>query len=458
MQEKYIFINIERRKLIVAIILIIIGISAPIFVNVDNFKIYDLLYKSLRDSDKELLLLSSIRLVLLNGIRGLPHYLGTFIIAESIDIKIKGKSIPHIKGIIAVIIIPLVYSAINKIHNIKYDLGVPAFIVIFAIFYLEKMNYSKISFLKKSIIIISLLLGVQWLDVVPQIQTLKFGRGETSQDIKMIASMIDATYILGIVSTMFFLLFTINALLITKLIGDEQKILVANEKNSIVEKELNEARVAGLEARHYIELKNLVHDLKTPLTSIQALISVIMLMEKDSKIQNYLYKIQDSIDRLNEMISEILYKEKKSIITTDELFNYTFANISHLPFASNIEYINNSKNVCLKVNKIRFARAIINIIENSYNALKDEEDKIYILVYSVDNVIKMEFRDNGIGIKKEYIEQIKQRGFSKSGSTGLGLSFIEDVVINHNGVINLDSQYGVGTSIVIELPSVNEDV
>ena len=246
-------INIGKKNLIIGGFLIFLGISAPVFINVDNFKIYDLLFKSLEKNDQGLLMLAAIRLVLLNGIRGLPHYLGTFIIAEATDVKINEESVPHIKGLIALIIIPLVYSLINTVHNIKYDLGVPAFIVIFAIMYLERMDYSKIPFFKKATIIIFLLLGAQWLDVIPQLTSLGFGRGETSRDIKAIASIIDGMGILTIASGMFFMLFILTATLVAKLINDEHKMIVSVEENKRIERELHEARMKALEARNYIE-------------------------------------------------------------------------------------------------------------------------------------------------------------------------------------------------------------
>ena len=132
-------------------------------------------------------------------------------------------------------------------------------------------------------------------------------------------------------------------MLVTKLINDEHKILTTTEENERVERQLHETRMKALEARNYIELKHLVHDLKTPLTSMQALVSVIRLMEKDSKIQEYLLRIEASIDNLSEMISEILYEEKKNIITTEELFNYILSQISHLSFAHNVDYRNDAK-------------------------------------------------------------------------------------------------------------------
>lgn len=455
MTNKKIVVHLDKKKLLIGILHILLGVSAPMLINVHNFKIYDFLYKSLENYDQGMLMLAAIRLVLLNSFRGLPHYLGTFIIAESTDITVKGKNLPHVKGFIALIIIPLVYSAINTIHGIKYDLGVPAFITMFSIIYLEKMNYSKISFLKKAFIIILFLMGAQWLDVIPQISKFKFGRGETSQDIKAVADIINGVEALTFFSIVFFVLFTFNAIVVSKLINDEHKILVTTEKNKEVERQLNEARMQALQARNYIELKNLVHDLKTPLTSIQALTSVLKLMENDAKAKSYLSRIESSIDKLSDMISEILYENKKNTITTEELFDYVLSNISPLPYAPNVKYNNEAKDTFIHVNKIRLSRAIINALENSYNAFDKDNGSIYISVYSDNDRVFIEIQDNGKGIREELLEKVRKRGFSQSESTGLGLSFIDDVIKIHNGQIRLSSEYGVGTTLKIILPKGN---
>lgn len=455
MIDKKIKININKKSLFLGSLLILLGICAPLIINVQNFKIYDYLYESLEYNDQGLLMLGAIRLVLLNGIRGLPHYLGTFIIIEAMDIKLHGKTIPRIKGIIALIIIPLVYSIINTVHSIKYDFGVPAFIVIFAIMYLEKMDYRKIYFLKKLVIIVFLLLGAQWLDVIPQLSLFRFGGGETSRDVKAIASLINGVEILSISASMFFFLFTLSALLLAKLINDEHKTLIANENSARAKKELHEASMSALQARNYVELKHLVHDLKTPLTSILALVSVMRLMEENPKIQNYLLRIEASIDNLSDMISEILYEDKKNIISTEELFNYTLSQISHLEFARNINYINNIKSSYINVNKIRLSRAIINALDNSYNSLNDGNGEINIYVTLKNEKIYIEIQDNGIGIKEETLNEVLKRGYSKRESTGLGLSFIEDVVKSHGGSMTLETEYKKGTSLKIKLSKVD---
>lgn len=444
----------EKRNFILGIGLILLGVFMPVIINTTNFEVYKYLKLSLERMSEADLIMGAIRLVLLNGIRGLPHYLGTFLIIESIDIKHKDKRIRIFKIIITFIIIPLVYSLINKFHGIKYDLGVPAFIVIFTITYLETMDYSEVSFFKKSIILTLMLLGAQWLDVIPVLSKFGFGRGETSTDIKMISEILEGDEILTVLSTLFFLLFTVNSLMIVKLISDENEIIIANEKNKKVERELNEAKMRALESRYYVELKHLVHDLKTPLTSAQALVTMVGMMEEDEKLKSYIAEVENSIDNLSNMISEILYKEKRNIIKTNDLFNYTFSQISSLELSSNIVYVNIAKDEYINVNKIRLSRAIINAIDNSYKALKNKKDKISIYVYcKKDNVI-IEISDEGVGIEKKDMEKLSEIGFSRTESTGLGFSFIEDVINNNDGKLFIESKLGFGTTVQISLPRV----
>ena len=446
----------DKNKLIIGIILILIGLVAPKFLNVHNVNTYDLLFNSIEKNDTGLLVLSALSLVFLNSIRGLPHYLGTFIVAESIRLEYEGKKIPYVKGFLSIIIIPLVYSSINIIHNIKYDLSIPAFIVIFAIMLLEYMDITEVSIPKKAIIIILLLFGVQWLDIILGLSNLRFGRGETSQDIKTVASLLNGEGILTIFGSLFFIIFVSGAVLVAKLINDENKIIVATEKNKKIEKELHEYRMSLLQTRYYTEMRNLVHDLKTPLTSSTALISVIKMMEECSNptIQDYLERVEKSLDNQSEMISEILYKDKKTTLTSEELFNYVLSSVSHLPYASKIIYNNYAKDSLLNVNKVNFTRAIINILDNSFNAFSNENGHIWVNLYSSKDKVYIEISDDGVGIKEELMNEIQKHEFSGRESTGLGLTYIKDVIDNHNGEMYITSKYGVGTTTKIVLSEV----
>ncbi|MBU5269908.1 sensor histidine kinase [Clostridium cochlearium] len=447
-------ILIDKKRFHSGIILIIFGVILPFFMNVNNFKIYELLLYSISTGDKSMLVIAAFRLVILNTIRGIPNYLGTFIIAESIEVYIKEKNITVVEGIIAITLIPLLYKLINDIHNIRYDLGIPASIVIISIILLKKFNFFTISFFKKSLVMVLILMGVQWMDIIPGLSKFKFGRGETSQDIKIAAELIESTELLSITSIMFCLIFIMFSILMAKLIMDEHKLIIAIEENKRVEKELAEAKIDALKARNYAELKNLVHDLKTPLTSIQALVSIIKLMEQNEKIVSYLDRIEISIDRLSNMISEILYEEKKNIISTEEMFSFILSQISPLPYSDKINYKNTASDCKIKVNKMRFARAIINALDNSYSAINEigGDRSIMISVYKIPQNVCIEIIDDGIGIRKELIDKVWNNGFSSKKSTGFGLGFMKDVIKNHDGYIEIYSEPNKGTCIKITLP------
>lgn len=299
-------------------------------------------------------------------------------------------------------------------------------------------------------------MGMQWLDIIPSLSRFGFGRGETSQDIKQVASFIHSEDILTLTALMFLIIFTVNAILITKLIHDQHQLIVATELNKQVEKELAEAKFKALEARNFMELRNLVHDLKTPLTSIQALVSMVGLMEENKKCKGYLKHIEASVDRLSEMISEILYEDKRNVISTDKLFNFIFAQTSPLPYASMIKYENFAKESLIRVNKIRISRAIINAIENGYNAVDKREGNIHINVESKQENVYINVRDNGYGIKQEVIEKIWNKGFSTRNSTGLGLDFIKRVIESHEGSSYISTIPGEGTCLTIVLKEVED--
>lgn len=450
-------IQVEKKKLLFSILFIFTGILAPSLINAKQLNIYELIYKSIENYDNGRLIIAAFKLVILNCIRALPNYIGVFILVESIKVSYDGKVKDYFGGLVAILIIPFIYKIIYLIYNINYDLGVPAVIVICSIIYLEKLNISTISSLRKSFIVVLLLLGVQWMDIIPQLSEFGFGRGEISSDVKMAAAFIDGSDALTFAAVTFFMIFTMNAFFIYKILKDQHDLIVATEVNKRVEKELAETRLKAIEARTSQEIQNLVHDLKSPLTSIQALVSVSELMVDNEKIKVYLSKISISVDKLNAMISEILYENKKSIISIDELFELILSQLSTNKDVDKIKFINECPNKKLLANKTRLSRAIINSINNSLDAIDKDYGNIYLNVTAKDSKIIICIEDNGVGIKKEVIEKIWERGFSTKSSSGIGLKFMQNVINNHNGEIAISSEVNEGTKLTITLPEVIYD-
>lgn len=445
-------VKVKKRHLLLGAFLVLSGVFAPLIFNVGNFGISDLLHESIVEADSGKLILAAFKLVILNSIRALPHYLGAFIIAESITVTFRGKNLNWMRGFLAILIVPVVYRLIFYIYGFNYDFGIPAFIALMSIILIENLNYSNISIIKKSFIFILMLLGVQWLDVIPGLSRFGFGRGEVSSDVKLIASFIEADEVLTYAGAIFLLVFTVNAVMINKILSDEQRLIFTIERNKEIEKGLEEVRIKALQSRTSQEMQSLVHDLKTPLTSIQVLASVSGMMTEDNKIKLYMEKIVESVDNMNQMVSEILYEEKKGLISTAELFEYVFSQIVSNECKSRIEFENSAPEGVLYANKIRLSRAIINIINNSFDAVDEVSGQIQIDVSESNGYIYIVIEDNGVGISEEEMEMVLKLGYSTKSSTGLGLSFAKSVIENHEGEFDIISDTNHGTVITVVLP------
>lgn len=67
-------------------------------------------------------------------------------------------------------------------------------------------------------------------------------------------------------------------------------------------------------------------------------------------------------------------------------------------------------------------------------------------------MIEIVVEDTGIGIAQSDMDKIFQPGFSKSGSTGVGLALVKEIVENHAGEVTVESRLGQGTRFAVRLP------
>lgn len=107
----------------------------------------------------------------------------------------------------------------------------------------------------------------------------------------------------------------------------------------------------------------------------------------------------------------------------------------------------------------RIEQVVINIISNAIKYTPDGgQIDIKLMKTQHDSVI-INIRDNGIGIPQEDIAHLFERFYrveksrnQDAGGTGLGLAIAKELVEAHGGSIKVDSVFGQGTSVTIELP------
>ncbi len=213
---------------------------------------------------------------------------------------------------------------------------------------------------------------------------------------------------------------------------------------------------------------NVSHELKTPLTSILGYAELIKIgMAKPEDIQRFSEKIHTEANSLLVLIDDII-----KISQLDELkhnFDKENVDIEELVkgIISRLEMIAEKKNVTIHSNiepvSIYGVHSIIdemfyNIMENAikYN---NDDGSVSVSVKSKHDVIEVIIKDTGIGIPSESIERVFERFYrvDKSHSsaikgTGLGLAIVKHAIQLHKGTIDVLSDEGTGTEMIITLP------
>lgn len=105
-------------------------------------------------------------------------------------------------------------------------------------------------------------------------------------------------------------------------------------------------------------------------------------------------------------------------------------------------------------NEGKLHQAILNILTNAYQSIENE-GFIHISTRIVHNALLVEIVDTGKGIKHTDLNKIFDPFFTTKEpgvGTGLGLSITVNIIHEHNGILQYESEYGKGTKAMIRLP------
>lgn len=452
----------DGRELAIGCMLIVLGFAMPLFISVYTFHLQDLLHQALTFHDRLTLVIAALRLVALNSIRAIPHYLGTFMVAESLEFRWRGKNFWAINALLVIVVLQLTYWAIDTVYQIYYDFGLPALAVTGLIILIEKLDYKYIALLKKTMLLAMALAAFQFLDIMPAANGLPVGRGEISKAVKQAGMVLDSAGVLNWLAVIGFFLFLSIAALFFILLRDEnalREMAALREQNEAIR---TRAQLQELQNRTYREMQHLVHDLKSPLMVVQTLAGIIKIeceARHPEKVLPLVGRIERAVDQMSQMISEILYEDKANPIQVDKLMNRVMTQLSIEPFAQELKLDLQPEAVqaVVKVNSVLFPRAVVNLVQNSVKAIPEGKPKrVLIRVERREEWICFLVRDKGRGIAADRQKAVWERGYSGTASSGLGLSFVRSVVERVGGKIEMESEPGVGTSITLFVPEEGE--
>ncbi len=105
----------------------------------------------------------------------------------------------------------------------------------------------------------------------------------------------------------------------------------------------------------------------------------------------------------------------------------------------------------------RLNQVFLNLLVNASQAIEGEGE-IGIRTVMVDEKVHIAIRDSGVGIPPENLGKVFDPGFTTKGvGTGLGLSICYQIVKDHRGEIEVESEVGEGTTFTVILPTVLDE-
>lgn len=225
-----------------------------------------------------------------------------------------------------------------------------------------------------------------------------------------------------------------------------------------------------LEKRKHEFIAMVTHDLKTPLTSIQMFLELLernILGALPDKARKHLVKVQRNVDRLVNLVADILDFERmeagkqelnleptsvesiieRSIEAVEEFANQHRVLIQHDECDANIN-----------ADGERLIRVLINLLSNAVK-FSPEEAVVQVSVECTDRWVTIRVIDNGRGIPSTHLDtvfekykQVEAKDATEKKGTGLGLPICKDIIERHGGTIGVNSQLGKGSTFWFRVP------
>jgi len=209
----------------------------------------------------------------------------------------------------------------------------------------------------------------------------------------------------------------------------------------------------------------LAHEIRNPLVAIKTFTQLLPERFEDEEFRNHFTNIASSeVDRISSLITELLDFARPS----DPKFEFEDINgildgmILLVSTESKKKQINIIKNYIpnlppIKIDREQIKQVFLNILLNSVEATP-ERGEITVKTRSFakpggEPYIQIELADNGRGIPAEHLEDIFTPFYTtKDKGSGLGLSISHQIVQDHRGYIDVESELNKGTSFFINLP------
>jgi PAS domain S-box-containing protein len=246
-------------------------------------------------------------------------------------------------------------------------------------------------------------------------------------------------------------------------ISEHKKAEAALWQNLEKERELSELK------SRFVSMAS--HEFRTPLATILALTETLSAYRQkmaDEQIEERLGKIRDQVDHLKNIMDDVLQLARLQARRAD--FNPVRSNLdslcrsildefqSHPDITHELQYSCDAELQEVTLDKKLMRQIISNLVSNAIKYSPNEKP-ITISLESTGKAVALKVRDGGIGIPEADLKHLfepfhRASNVGAIAGTGLGLVITKESVELHGGTIAVESQIGVGTTFIVNIPIV----
>jgi signal transduction histidine kinase len=204
----------------------------------------------------------------------------------------------------------------------------------------------------------------------------------------------------------------------------------------------------------------IAHEIRNPLTNIGLAADQLKSeIPENEETAMLLQMINRNGTRINQLITDLLSSTKFSELNynsvsinelLDEALELADDRVHLKKITVQKEY---STDICnISADKEKLKIAFLNIIVNAVEAMPAEKGLLGLKTEGRENKCVITITDNGTGMDKETLSKLFEPYFTnKAKGNGLGLTNTQNIILNHKGRIEVESELGKGTSFIILL-------
>lgn len=215
-------------------------------------------------------------------------------------------------------------------------------------------------------------------------------------------------------------------------------------------------------------LSSISHELRTPLTYIKGYADIAgRAGASEDEKREYISIIREETAHLTELIRQLFelaqldhnqFPIQKKAVSVNALFESVAALVRPAFEDKNITLkVHCQPDVTAFIDRERFQQVLLNILDNA-RKYSDKGSRVMLLGKLEKDTVLITVSDEGNGIPEEELPLVFDRLYrvdkSRSrqhGGSGLGLAIAKEIVESHGGRIAIQSDYGKGTTVRIEL-------